>query len=314
MDIEKDLISVIVPVYNVAKYLDRCISSIVGQTYRNLEIILCDDESSDESGAIADAWARKDHRICVFHLEHGGLSHARNRGIEFSHGKYLSFVDSDDCIAPEFIATLHTAAVSAQMDISAVGFCRFQEELPVTEPDKSPELQIFDSAEAIRQLFYPDMYNNYAWNKLYVKSLFDTVQYPQGRKMEDLGTTYLLMERAGGIVYNPAPLYFYFQREDSIVNHPDEQLWVDFYELTLQRYVHLKEKYPNLEENDFYYFRVILDCYPHLEPGEKKQAYADAVRLWPMVRSSCTWKHKVKFCVLRMCPKVYASLRVAGGR
>ena len=311
---QQDLISVIVPVYNVAKYLDRCISSIVGQTYRNLEIILCDDESSDESGTIADAWAQKDHRICVFHLEHGGLSYARNRGIEFSHGKYLSFVDSDDCIAPEFIAALHDAAVSAQMDISAVGFCRFQEELPVTEHDKSPELQIFDTAEAIRQLFNPDMYNNYAWNKLYARPLFDTIRYPQGRKMEDLGTTYLLMERAGGIVYNPAPLYFYFHREDSIVNQPDKQMRVDFYELTLQRYLHFKEKYPSLEENDSYYFRVILDCYPYLEPGEKKQARADAVRLWPLIRSKCTWKHKVKFCALRMCPGVYAALRVAGGR
>ena len=311
---QQDLISVIVPVYNVAKYLDRCISSIVGQTYRNLEIILCDDESSDESGTIADAWAQKDHRICVFHLEHGGLSYARNRGIDFSHGKYLSFVDSDDCIASDFIAALHDAAVSAQMDISAVGFCRFQEELPVTEHDKSPELQIFDTAEAIRQLFNPDMYNNYAWNKLYARPLFDTIRYPQGRKMEDLGTTYLLMERAGGIVYNPAPLYFYFQRKDSIVNQPDKQIWVDLYELTLQRYLHFKEKYPSLEENDSYYFRVILDCYPYLEPGEKKQARADAVRLWPLIRSKCTWKHKVKFCALRMCPGVYAALRVAGGR
>ena len=311
---QQDLISVIVPVYNVAKYLDRCISSIVGQTYRNLEIILCDDESSDESGTIADAWAQKDHRICVFHLEHGGLSYARNRGIDFSHGKYLSFVDSDDCIASDFIAALHDAAVSAQMDISAVGFCRFHGELPVTEYDKSPELQIFDTAEAIRQLFNPDMYNNYAWNKLYARPLFDTIRYPQGRKMEDLGTTYLLMERAGGIVYNPAPLYFYFQREDSIVNQPDKQIWVDLYELTLQRYLHLKEKYPSLEENDSYYFRVILDCYPYLEPGEKKQARADAVRLWPLIRSRCTWKHKVKFCALRMCPGVYAALRVAGGR
>ena len=114
----KELISIIVPVYNVEKYLNRCIDSLISQTYQNIEIILVDDGSTDSSSEIVDGYLKKDNRIKVFHKDNGGLSDARNKGIEISKGKYLSFVDSDDYVTNTYIETLYNTIIEYEADIS----------------------------------------------------------------------------------------------------------------------------------------------------------------------------------------------------
>ena len=122
---QKDLISVIVPIYNVEPYLDRCVGSLVRQTYDNLEILLVDDGSTDNSGVLAEDWGRKDSRITVYHKKNGGLSDARNYGIDRAKGRYLSFVDSDDFVDEAFLQVLYDMLICAEAQMSVVGFLRF---------------------------------------------------------------------------------------------------------------------------------------------------------------------------------------------
>ena len=130
---EKPLISVIVPVYNVKQYLRRCVDSILKQTYENIEIVLIDDGSTDESGAICDRYAQKDVRVKVIHKENGGLSDARNKGMQEARGEYFAFVDSDDYIAKDYIAYLFELIVENKAQISLCGYLKFIEKLPQKE-------------------------------------------------------------------------------------------------------------------------------------------------------------------------------------
>lgn len=162
-----ELVSVIVPVYKVEPYLDRCVASILAQTYPNLEVILVDDGSPDNCPALCDAWAQRDARIRVIHKKNGGLSDARNVGLDAASGAYISFVDSDDYIAENFIETLYDLLHEYHTDISAVHWKLVYADAPeVPAPLSSRNVTLFQGADAIRELFTEDTYACYAWNKL----------------------------------------------------------------------------------------------------------------------------------------------------
>ena len=208
---KKELISVIVPVYKVEQYLEKCIISIINQSYKNLEIILVDDGSPDDCPMICDRWAKKDSRIRVIHKKNGGLSDARNVGISLAKGMYVCFVDSDDYISEKFVETLYDLIISCHTDISAV---RFKEVTSNNEQiekiTENEEIIIFDGEDALRQLFSNVTFANYAWNKMYKRELFDDVKFPVNRKMEDLGTTYNLLIKAKKIAFSTKSLYSHF--------------------------------------------------------------------------------------------------------
>lgn len=160
-----ELVSVIVPVYKVEPYLDRCVASILAQTYPNLEVILVDDGSPDNCPALCDAWAQRDARIRVIHKKNGGLSDARNVGLDAASGAYISFVDSDDYIAENFIETLYDLLHEYHTDISAVHWKLVYADAPeVPAPLSSRNVTLFQGADAIRELFTEDTYACYAWN------------------------------------------------------------------------------------------------------------------------------------------------------
>lgn len=162
-----ELVSVIVPVYKVEPYLDRCVASILAQTYPNLEVILVDDGSPDNCPALCDAWAQRDARIRVIHKKNGGQSDARNVGLDAASGAYISFVDSDDYIAENFIETLYDLLHEYHTDISAVHWKLVYADAPeVPAPPSSRNVTLFQGADAIRELFTEDTYACYAWNKL----------------------------------------------------------------------------------------------------------------------------------------------------
>ena len=185
-------ISVIVPIYNVEDYVCACIDSILQQTYQNLEIILVIDGSTDGSERLCRNY--KDERIRIVSKENGGLSSARNAGIEVATGAFFSFIDSDDYIAENFIETLYDLLHEYHTDISAVHWKLVYADAPeVPAPLSSRNVTLFQGADAIRELFTEDTYACYAWNKLCKRELFDTIRFPVGRVMEDLGIAHKIL-------------------------------------------------------------------------------------------------------------------------
>ena len=305
---EQALISIIVPVYNVEKYLYRCVNSLVNQTYRNLEIILVDDGSTDGSPGICDNWARRDHRVVVFHKENGGLSDARNVGIDHAHGQYLSFVDSDDFVDETFIRVLYDTLVSTNCKMSVIGFQRFFDEKKLAvDSSRKWDIRLYTTEEALTCLFAGgEQFSDYAWNKMYERDLFDSVRYPVKKRFEDVGTCFLLVDQCDRVAYNPAPLYFYFQRADSIMYNWDEGLELDFFEMAGKRHRYIKDRYPGLLANDFSYFSNIFSCFPYLSGEARKQAAAKAAQLWETVMPFCSLKTKVKYFAIQTVPGLYA--------
>lgn len=210
-------ITVIVPVYNVEAYLHRCVDSILSQTYRDFQLILVDDGSPDNSGAICDDYAGRDPRVVVIHQENGGLSAARNAGIDwaFANGdsQWLFFVDSDDFIHPKTLELLLDAAERHHADISIGGFARTSGDIPAfSEADLIP--QLWNTKD-----FFLKNYVNavIAWGKLYKKELFRQIRYPVGRLHEDEFTTYKFLFLYRQVPVIPAPLYGYFINENGIM-------------------------------------------------------------------------------------------------
>lgn len=210
------LISIIVPVYNVKNYIEKCLDSICGQTYRNLEVIVVDDGSTDGSGALCDAYARKDNRIRVVHRENGGLSAARNEGLDMATGEYIGFVDSDDWIDPDMYQFLYDLLVTHDADVSV---CSHYVESPRKIKIKYASDQVLDLSmpDAIRLLVEDNIIRNYAWDKLYKRSLFDDgLRFPQNRWFEDLAIMYRVFYRTRKVVMKGHPKYHYMIRTDSI--------------------------------------------------------------------------------------------------
>lgn len=214
-----ELISVIVPIYNIESYIEKCIESIVNQDYRNIEIILVDDGSTDTSGMICDKYEKIDSRIKVLHKKNGGLSDARNFGMKNANGKYLIFIDGDDYVKENFISRLYHNLCFYKADISVCAFSYIFEDgrvekYNVKEKDK---IRVFNPKQALECMLDSNFsFKQCAWNKLYKKELFQNTQYPFGMLYEDLGTTYKLIVDSKKIVYDSTSLYYYVQRNTSI--------------------------------------------------------------------------------------------------
>lgn len=215
-----DLISVIVPVYNVEKYLRECVDSILRQVYTNLEIILVDDGSTDSSGTMCDEYAKKDDRIRVIHKQNGGLSDARNAGLDICSGEYISFVDSDDIISDYFIEYLHDTMVRENSDIVALRqTARFWDD-GIQKPnfDDSPDYQTdnLSSFDALIQMYYQVIPTGIQ-HKFYKRFLFDDLRFPKGYLYEDLATSYKLFMKCSTISLISPAIYGYRKRSGSII-------------------------------------------------------------------------------------------------
>ena len=222
---KKDLITVIVPIYRVEKYLNRCIDSILKQTYKNLEIILVDDGSDDKCPEICDQYKQIDNRIYVIHKVNGGLSEARNFGLKNAKGKYVCFIDSDDYISYNMIEILYNAVYENDADIS---ICNFEyyfenkqraEQLNITKNIEISKIEIDTGEQAVLKIYGKQAVQyTVAWNKLYKKSLFANITYPVNRYHEDEFTTYKLLYLANKVIYVDTTCYYYLQRENSITS------------------------------------------------------------------------------------------------
>lgn len=212
-----ELISVIVPIYNVEKYLEKCILSIINQKYKNLEILLIDDGSTDNSGSIADKYSKKDKRIKVFHKKNGGLSDARNYGIDRATGKYLAFIDSDDYIDKNMYYELYNNLVKTKSDISICKRCIVYEDGTIDGVSLENDVILtFSRDDAMVELNFLTYFDCSACDKLYKKEMFDEIRFPIGKISEDAYTIYKVIFNAKKVVLTNNTLYCYFQRSNSI--------------------------------------------------------------------------------------------------
>lgn len=210
-------VSVIVPVYKVEKYLGKCLESLGRQTYENLEIVLVDDGSPDSCGIMCEQFAGKHPNVLVIHQENQGLSAARNNGVAASHGEYITFVDSDDYVADDYVQYLVDLLLDHHGDIS-VGHYVPVYHLKDPRLKKKKEFQkVFRAEEALAESFYSVKFGVAAWAKLYRRDLVEKYPYPVGKLYEELATTYKMIGESKAVVYGNRDIYFYVQRAGSIM-------------------------------------------------------------------------------------------------
>lgn len=257
------LISIIVPIYKVETYLEKCIVSILSQTLRDIEIILVDDGSPDNCGKICDSYASKDSRIVVIHKKNGGLSSARNAGIDIAKGEYLMFVDSDDYVEPDFCEKAYHLVVYNNVLCASFGYYEHWNDRTY-ELHTSKEKTI-PAIDAIKSLIIKnDVIYNFAWNKIYHKSLFNSIRYPEGRYYEDQGTTYKLFDAAKLIYVDPSMLYHYNRRQESITQAlgieqtKNPIILNDLFDLWCERLEFVENNYPDLKNNVINQITVLI--------------------------------------------------------
>lgn len=242
-----DRISVIVPVYNVERYLRRCVDSILDQTYENLEIILVDDGATDSSGAICDDYAGKDPRIQVIHKRNGGLSSARNAGIDASSGEYLAFVDSDDWIEPEMYSYLMGLIQKYGVKFAYTGRYDVEEETGEKTVGLCPKTEEKISArDFVGRIFLWDNVDSAAWDKLYHRSLFENHRYPEGKICEDVPVTYRVILETDYVAVGNRPMYNYYHRKGSITQSQVSEKTFHFTQHTAQVFAYIQEREPSL--------------------------------------------------------------------
>ena len=251
------LISIIVPVYRVENYLRQCVDSLLAQTYQNLEIILVDDGSPDNCPTICDEYAQKDSRIQVIHKENGGLSDARNTGLDVAAGMYIGFVDSDDWVMPDMYDYLLHGILRYDAEISYCGFVNIRNDWMDYKTEESDK--VYTAETALNELFF-DRLGNFAWNKLYKAELWNGIRFPVGRTFEDILTTYKLFERANRIAILKEPKYCYRIRQGSIMHDVSFINRWSIYTAIIDRY---REAAPRLPQYRAAMFRHVRNWYIH---------------------------------------------------
>lgn len=257
-----DKISVIVPVYKVEAYLERCVNSLLNQTYRNLEIILVDDGSPDRCGEICDRLSKKDERIRVIHKKNGGLSDARNAGIACATGEFLAFIDSDDWYDRTMLETLHSLCEQYQADISECSYRSIWKDSIQEETSCSGAVFEFTPAQAIESNLDWKYCKPVAWNKLYRKKIVKDIRFPVGKLHEDEFTTHLFYLASSKIVYADIALVNYERRNVGSITASFKPKNLDAVEAFLSK-TRLTWEIPELQEiaekagNNYCY--VLLD-------------------------------------------------------
>ncbi len=309
-----ELISVIVPIYNVEQYLEKCIDSILAQSYRDLEIILSDDGSTDGCGAICDRYAALDSRIRVIHKVNGGLSDARNAGIEAARGSWYVFIDSDDFITPDTVERMHTAAVGTDSQIAVCNMIRIYDD-GGTEDFYRPtgEQTLLAGESRFETLKQPSV-----CNKLFRADLFDGVRFPKGKFYEDTFVYHILAHRSKNIVLTGHDGYFYLSRWGSILGQPRyTDRYFDMVESVYHQMVYLLE-----HDVPHYAQEACLSLYAITANGEKLVPKTDKnrekvalMRRWYLTaythlmgHPDTNWKQKLRLVLLRYAPGLHSKL------
>ena len=285
------LISVIVPVYKVESYLDKCISSITRQTYTNLEIILVDDGSPDKCGAMCDAWAEKDSRIKVIHKENGGLSDARNAGMAAATGELMAFVDSDDWLNPNMYQLLYEAMQRTGSDIAACGVEMVWEDGTAPRMLTKPGEYILDARQAMQAIIEESILKQPVWYKLYKTALIRDIPFATGKYHEDVFWSYQAIGAAKCVSVTDTPCYYYLQRSGSIMGVGFSPKRLDGLEAKIQRLEFIRRNYPdlmNLAKRELFMSCLWLEqmTKKYLEGTERKNCEKKIRYAWNLVKDA----------------------------
>ena len=313
------LISVIVPVYKVEQYLERCVKSIINQTYKNLEIILVDDGSPDRCGEMCDEFAKKDRRIRVFHKENGGQSSARNLGLDNMTGDYVGFVDSDDWIDPKMYEHLHQLIIKNNAQIAACGTCLEHLNGKVSyfnlNYPNEKGIRVYTMLEALEESFNNQRITYSPCDKLYDKKIFKFLRMTEGRIYEDMEIIPKCIEQADVIVYDSEPLYHYNLTQESTIRgvfnlkrFAEADVALERAEDYAKRYPKLyglaKVSYINICLGLIYFSKGCKDC------NERRNQLIKEIREIQVSKYSnvLTRNIKVKLCIFKISPKLYQIL------
>lgn len=240
-------ISVIVPVYKVEKYLDKCVASILNQTHTDIEVILVDDGSPDNCGVMCDEWASKDTRIHVIHKENGGISSARNRGLDEAKGEFISFIDSDDYVETNMLEVLYKGLIDNDADVSVCGVYNVYDSFMRPQTEGIKEF-ICDGVTAYRKLLEGVEIPAALWNKLYKRETIGGLRFPLGKIYEDAFFFADFMPRVKKVWVTTKPLYYYIHRNKSLMTEPFNMKALDAIDAYLYNMKIIEDKYPHLKE------------------------------------------------------------------
>lgn len=264
MNDKRGLISVIVPVYNVERYLSRCVESLLAQTYKNIEILLIDDDSQDKCPQLCDDYVKNYSNIKTIHLKNSGIgvSGARNAGLDNAKGDYIAFVDSDDYVHCELFYQLHN--LLEKQPIANMAMCSYQkvnEETKHFDGVKVCNEILLDDLGAMN-LIIEDQNKTAVWSKLYKKSIFENLRFPVGKHNEDMFLMPFIFQNAKNIVYCPYPLYYYFQDNESLCRSAFNYNMLDMLDALSIWNEQVASYYPNLlkKAKSHYYTAVINSC------------------------------------------------------
>lgn len=239
------LVSIILPIYNVEYYLDKCMQSLFTQTYRNLEFIMVDDGSEKECAKLCDTYLKKDSRVIVFHKKNGGLSDARNYGIERANGEYITCIDPDDYVDCDYVEYLLKILEKYKTKMS-IAQHRVHYDNGSIKDNGGEGDELLKTEKCLEKMLYHDVVDTSAWGKLYHRSLFENVKYPKGKLFEDIGTTYALMLQCDCVAVGYESKYNYIFHNNSIVNGKFNIKKLDLLEMTDLMAEAVSDIYPSL--------------------------------------------------------------------
>lgn len=297
---EQPLISVIVPVYKVEKYLDCCIESIINQTYSNIEIILVDDGSPDNCPTMCDAWAKKDSRIKVIHQANNGSGAARNAALEEARGELISFVDSDDYIAFEMYENL-LELMTGDIDIVECAYTHTCED-KATFDNQVNDVQIYSVGDAMKEHILDHFFRQIIWNKLYRRNVIGDIKFPVGKSIDDEFWTYRVIAKARNLARTSCRMYAYRQQPDSIMHRAFTLERLQAVEAKCQRLELIKSQFPNLLSQarvNLWYTCLYLGqmSLKYMNETEKKRAFEILNKTWD--------KHHLVFKDVQDIPKIH---------
>jgi len=313
-------ISIIALVYNLEKYTPLCIESVLNQSFRDFELILVNDGSTDNSGFICDEYAKKDRRVKVVHKSNAGVAAARNTGIEYASGNYIAFIDCDDYFHERMIEVLYEQIVSTKADIVMCDYFPTEEG---KEKQSKKELPIYSSISYTNKQILHGLYEEnhtcvVPWNKLYKREIFDDIKYPSGYLYDDEFTAHRILYKSQKTVYIPLPLYFYVIRRGSITHSPMTERKFDKILALRDRVEFFKEKKLSDLENkalvDFtdYFFWYYLQSQIELPNANKRRneikKHFNNLFFRIIKNPQINFKQMIVFSIFRFSPSIYKYL------
>lgn len=318
-------VSIVVPVYNVEDYLKYCVDSLINQSYKNIEIILVDDGSTDNSGRICDEYAQEDDRVRVFHIENGGLSNARNTGVNVASAEWVIFIDSDDYYdrrTVEYLVQLQKKYAVNLVATSVIEVRDFQSDDFIGSLTDIDSL-ILDRYTALKEMFYGNIVGTHPGGKLYKKEILMKFPFPKGMIYEDLAVSFEHIGACNEIAVGYINLYKYYRRPGSIVNSSYSNKFLDFYKAIELNREYVERDYPNDQEmkkaltvryvfKGLHVVHALLGSQMYEQVNKIRKEYR---RYWKdiLINSHITRKNKLKYLLLLLSPHLYQKVRAKLG-